>query len=162
MNLILTSRNIGMLFLILSLMVLAYCATPKDDRSRAESEIERRAEFFINRGKVGRDCSHVNYNRINRILSSMKIRSIEKTGLVESDFYVDCVSEMKLMRMTYYADYNVVSGVYRCEKGGLVRELQLSVRLEPRSVPQKDDCEVGSFPASWNIPVGEATMFPLP
>lgn len=157
------TRNLCLLFMGLFIVVVAYCMTLIDfDRWSAETEIERRAEFFISREKAGRDCSHVNYDQINPILDSMGRDPIAKSGLVESDFPVNCMSEMKLMRMTYYADYNVVSGVYRCGKDGVVQELQLTVRLEPRSVPQEDDCEVGSFPMAWNMPVGEATMFSLP
>ena len=157
------TRNILLLFILPLLMFVTYCVSLIDfQRLNAEKEIGRRADFFITRGKVGRDCSHVNYDKINRIFDSMGRDHIGKSGLVESDFYANCMSEMILVRMNYYADYNVVSGVYRCEKNGVVQELQLSVRLDPRSVPQENDCEIGSFPRAWNIPVGEATMFHLP
>lgn len=128
-----------------------------------EIEIERWADRVRDQRGVGRDCSHVSYDDVNRILGSMAQKKIEgDSGVRSVELPINCLEDMNLVRMSYFADYNVVSGVYRCEKDGVIQELQLAIYLEPRYVPQKNDCKVGKFLKTWNIPLGEATMFSLP
>jgi hypothetical protein len=131
------------------------------DRLNAEITIQHWAEHLIAQEGIGRNCAVVNYSDVKAIFESRGQKRLEKdVGILD---YADvCWKEMKLSELTYFADYNAVSGVYRCEKNELIQELQLTIRMEPRSVPQKDDCKVGTFPKAWNLPVGEATMFGLP
>ncbi len=69
---------------------------------------------------------------------------------------------MHLEEMRYSAQYNVVSGIYRCEEKDMVEEWQLSVYLEPRSVNYEDYCSVGRFMKAWDVPIGAATAFGTP
>ena len=157
------TRTKGALLFAFALLAIAsyYFSFANFRKLNAEIEIQRWADRLIDQGGIGRNCAVVNYSDVNRVLESMGRKRLEKDFSMV-DFPMRCWKDMKLSQMTYYADYNVVSGVYRCEKDGMVQELQLAIYLEPRSVPQEDDCKVGTFPQSWNLPIGEATKFSLP
>ena len=143
------------------IVILYYASFINFEKLHAEIEIEHWADNLRGQEGVGRNCSHVNYNDINSIFDSMGRINLEDTnGIVELS--INCFKNMKLIEMNYYARYNVVSGIYRCEKDDMLQELRLSIYLEPRSVPQKTDCMKGEFYKDWNIPVGKATMFSLP
>lgn len=152
-----------LLTLFLLVMILYYASFINFRKLYAEIVIERWADHLRDQGGIGRNCSSVNYSDINRVFDSMGRKRLgNNSGTLSVNFPVRCWKDMKLIEMSYHVDYNVVSGVYRCEKDGMTQELQLAIYLEPKSVPQKDDCVVGTFPKAWNIPVGEATMFSLP
>lgn len=128
---------------------------------KAEIDIDQWAQRIIKQGGIGRDCSIVNPSDIDRIFDS-RGRESPEGALRVTELRARCWEKMELVEMRYFAQYDVVSGVYRCEDDELVQELQLAIYLEPRSVPQADDCVVGAFPRAWDIPVGEATVFSLP
>lgn len=162
------TRIAGLVALILLVIGIysVYLATQmtinrRADRLAAEIAIQHWAERLINQDGVGRNCSIINYSDVNAIFEARgQKRPAQKPGIL--DYSGPCWKQMKLSELRYYADYDVVSGVYRCEKDEIVQELQLAIYLAPRSVPQKDDCKVGAFPKDWQLPVGEATMFSLP
>ena len=153
------SLGLGLGYLITSSY---YAPFLNSSRLYAENRIERWADNLRTLGEPGRNCDHVNYGDINHVFDSMGVKKLERDPYEMVELSVHCLNEMELVEMKYYADYNVVSGVYRCEKDDMVQELQLTIRLEPRTVPQEDDCKVGAFPKSWNLPVGKVTMFSLP
>lgn len=123
--------------------------------------IQRWADHLKGQGGIGRNCGVVNISDVNGIFESREQKKLESDSRI-LDSHVRCWQQMKLVEMRYYAQYDVVSGIYRCEKDEMVQELQLAIYLEPRVGPQEDDCKVGTFPKAWNLPVGEATMFSLP
>lgn len=131
-------------------------------RLYAEKRIGHWANYLKNQGSAGRSCGYVNYGDINNIFDSAGQKRLDKDPHEIVLLPVECIKDMKLVEMKYHASLNVVSGIYRCEKNDMIQEIQLAVYLEPKSVPQEDDCKVGNFLKTWDIPVGQATMFHLP
>lgn len=131
-------------------------------RLYAEKRIEQWSSNLIKQGSAGRSCGKVNYGDINDIFDSVGRQRLDKDPHEIVMLPVECIKDMKLVEMKYHASANVVSGIYRCEKEDMIQEVQLAVYLEPKSVPQEDDCKVGKFLKTWNIPAGQATMFHLP
>jgi len=156
-------KILAFLILVFVVMVPYYASFVNFSKLYSEIEIERWADNLRDQGGVGKNCSYVNYGDINRILDSTGRKRLESdSGINLVELPINCLKNIKLIEMTYYAEYNVVSGVYRCEKDDMIQEVQLAVYLEPKYVPQENDCMVGKFLKAWNIPVGEATMFSLP
>ena len=159
------TRILAVLIVLLLALLVVVLPSVNLQRIHAEWRIERWAARLIEQGGTGRNCASSNYLDANRVLASLGREQIEADDprrMLWQDYPVSCMSDMKLETMTHYVRHNAVSGVYRCEKDGVVEELQLTVRLEPRAVPQEDDCKRAVFPFEWALPVGAVTMFGLP
>lgn len=148
--------------LFLSTIIAFYISDISFNRLYAEIEIKRWADRLRGQGGIGRYCASVNYSDINRIFESMGKEKIKDVSGVVSINSPSCWSRLQLVEMTYYANYEVLSAVYRCETDEIVQELQLAKYLEPNLATQNDYCKAGTFQKAWNVPVGEATMFSAP
>lgn len=134
----------------------------------ASMRIERWASFLVKRdypGSTGRNCRRSSDEEIRALYllsNNNPDQGVEIKNLIDQgEVNTRCYKKAKLVRMTYYADMNVVSGVYRCEEGNVIGEFQLAFYLSPDATPQ-NDCAFAVFYKDWNIPAGQATMFSLP
>lgn len=159
-----SASAIFILFIAFFGIVVAYHASIIDfQRLYAENKIDNWSERLIAQEGVGRFCGIINYLDINRVFDFMGKKRMDKETVSRFiDSPVRCWKDMELIEMSYYAKYNVVSGVYRCEKENMIQELQLAIYLEPKFTKTDADCIVGTFPKDWNLPVGSATMFFIP
>lgn len=150
---------------ILIVLIINYYASYFDfKRAYAEWKIERWASMIEG---PGRTCFMASVEDVQRVLANQN-KSINHVNH-EYDSSIaalpihSCAPRAKLIKMTYYANYNVVSGVYRCKTDDVIQEFQLAIYMEPRIHDTlKDYCVFADFKEGWKVPVGEVTMFSKP